>query len=99
MPSTVKVHRRAGPALDALSDADRRQVLEAVEQLQETEPDRWSKEKVVRLSDNQPVYLLRASPSLRVFVGYSGENGIEILDIVRQETLERFWDGRQDASA
>ena len=86
----VKVNRRAAIAIDGLSEADRQRLLQTTEQLQGTDPDAWPKDQVVRLSDTEPIYRVRFAPDLEAFSQRTPAAEIEILDLVRRETLEPF---------
>ena len=86
----VKVNRRATIAVDGLSEANRQRLMQTVEQLQGTDPSAWPTSQVVRLSGTEPVYLVRFAPDLQAFIQRTPANEIEILDLVRQETLEQF---------
>jgi hypothetical protein len=97
--SRLKLHSRARTALAALSEEDRRQVIEAVDALQQQPPDRWSKEKVIRISEDEPVYLLRVSPELRAFIRIAEGHQIELFDIVREEALRLFLERTLPAGA
>jgi hypothetical protein len=88
--SRLKVNDRARPALAILAEAERRQVIEATDALQRERPDHWPETKVVRLTPEEPVYLLRVSPDLRAFVRVQEPDQLELLDIVRPETLKLF---------
>ncbi len=86
----VKVNPRARTALDALSDADREAVRSALEGLLIRDPGSWPREQAERLSPEEPVYLLHVSPDLRAFVTVLPSQGVELLDIMREETLRLF---------
>jgi hypothetical protein len=65
-------------------------VLEAAEALRGRDPASWPQEEVVRLSADEPVYLLRLPSGLRAFIRVVDSGGIELLDIMREETLQLF---------
>ena len=88
--SRLKVHSRAATGLGALSYGERRQVIEAADALQHEEPTRWPRDKVIRLSTTEPVFLLRVSPELRAFIRTPESGGVLLDDIVRKETLKLF---------
>jgi hypothetical protein len=96
MPNTqLKVHPRASTAMDGLSAADRQNLLQAVEGLEGLPPAAWPPDRVTRLPDAEPIYLLRVSPDLRAIIRSSGAE-VEVLDLVRPETLRWFRDARQN---
>jgi hypothetical protein len=86
----LQIHPRAYPALSSLSEWDQAKILAAVEMLQPGQPDSWNPDDVVRLYEDQPIYLLRVSPELRAFVRILDSEEIELLDIVREEALQLF---------
>lgn len=95
----VEIHPRASPALAALSDKDRQAVLGTVDYLRRRDPACWPSELVVPLSADKPMYLLRVTPELRAFVTVLDSGGIELSDIVREETLRLFRERERDAAA
>jgi len=90
LESKLKIHPRARTALASLSGEDQLAVLAAAEALQTADPASWPREKVERLNQDQPVYLLRVSPELRAFIRLLDSGGIELFDIVREDTLRLF---------
>src|SRR5215831_56566 len=62
LPFKLEVHPRARTALASLPERDRWAVLAAAEALRAHEPDSWPRDRVDRLGQDKPVYLLRASP-------------------------------------
>jgi hypothetical protein len=90
LESHLAVHPRAHTALAVLSEWDRLKVLSAVEALQGSAPVSWPREEVVRLEEGKPVYLLRVPPDLRAFIRVLESGEIELIDIVREETLQLF---------
>jgi hypothetical protein len=93
LKSLIKIDPRALPALDALPVEERQQVLVAAVALQQQDPVRWPKELVIRVDDDKPFCLLRASPSLRAFIRIQEGGELELFDIAREETLR--WFGKQ----
>jgi hypothetical protein len=89
--ATVKIRRSASIAMDGLSDADRKNLMAAIERLQVIAPVEWPKELAVRLDESEPVYLLRFSPHLWAFIDLTDAGEFEILDLVSPETLRLFW--------
>jgi hypothetical protein len=93
----ITISRRARIPLDTLPELERAQVLEAVQSLAGTDPAHWPADRVQALATNgSPTYLLRVSPALRAFVAPAGEDRVELLDVVRTETLELFRDTEED---
>ncbi len=90
LEASLKVHSRARTALATLSERDRSAILKAVSRLQHQDPASWPLEKVSPNGSDRPVYLLHVSPDLLAFVQTSGPHGIELLDIMWEETLRVF---------
>jgi hypothetical protein len=86
----LKIGTRAHTALASLPENERQAVLAAAESLQTREPDSWPRELVVRLSPDKPVYLMRVTPDLRAFLTVLDSGGIELSDVVREDTLRLF---------
>ena len=94
----LKIHPRARPALSVLAPDERRLVLDAADALQHEKPGRWPKERALPISPDEPVYLLRVSPSLRAIIRVTGAGEIELEDIVRKEALQLFRNGPGDVA-
>jgi hypothetical protein len=90
LEAKLKVHPRARTALAALSERDQRAVVQAAAALQNSDPSSWPHEAVERLGGDQPVYLLRVSPDLRAFLRVLESGGLELFDIMREDTLRLF---------
>lgn len=97
LKSKVMVNPRAGIALSSLSENEQLAVLAAAEGLYGHDPASWPRHAVRRLSPDKPTYLLRVSPDLRAFIKFES-GGIELVDIVREKTLQLFLE-RQEAAA
>jgi hypothetical protein len=97
----VKVSSRAYSALSAFAEEERFRVYQAVWQLYRQTPDEWPKDKVKRLPGEPPVYEYHLSPELVAFVQtLSGQaEVIELVDIVRADTLQQMLEMRGEASA
>jgi hypothetical protein len=90
LASRVRIHPRARTALGSLPEEDRLAVLAAAEALPAADPASWPHDKAERLSPEEPVYLLRVTPGLRAYLRVPDSGGIELLDIVPEETLRLF---------
>ena len=55
--------------------------------------ERWSRAGAVRLEASEPLYLVRVDDSLRAIVRPRLGDRPEVEDLVRHETLERFFKG------
>ena len=58
--TTVKYRRMPRWNLEAMPEADRKPIIDAVEELRATDPSQWPESKVVRLPKPVPTYILRA---------------------------------------
>jgi hypothetical protein len=90
LASRLRIHPRARTALATLPEEDRLAVLAATEALPAADPASRPHDKAERLSPDEPVYLLRVTPELRAFLRVLDTGGIELLDIVPEETLRLF---------
>jgi hypothetical protein len=97
--SRLKVHSRARIALAALSMPERRRILEAADALQHRPPEQWPNGDVLRISEEEPDYLLRVPPDLRALVRLTEGGAVELSDIVRKDALELFRDWKRPADA
>jgi len=87
----VVISSRARTALAALSDEDRESVRAGMEVLVLHDLGAWTSDRVMRISKDKPVYLLRVTPDLRAFIRVSAPSAeIELYDLVREEALNLF---------
>jgi hypothetical protein len=86
----LRVSRLAHTVLASLSEKERQSVLAAVEWLLTRPPASWPRELLVRLDPDKPAYLMRVTPELRAFITVLDSGGIELTDIVREDTLRLF---------
>ena len=85
-----RFHRRAMMAFHQLPSAEQAQVLERLTALVALPPDRWSAAGLQKLASDPSLYLLRVNDSLRVILRVADGPSVEVLDVVRHETLELF---------
>jgi len=90
LEARLKIHPRALTALSTLSSDVRRSVIGIIAELQKTAPDSWPKQKVIGISDDEPIYLVNLPGQLRAFVRFLDTGEIELFDIMREETLRLF---------
>jgi hypothetical protein len=89
-PAKITFHKRAIVALDALSLEETNSVLKSINYLSIVGIEQaWGK-NLKKFHIDEPLYLLRVTPSLRVILRVSEQNEIEILDIVMKERLQLF---------
>ncbi len=81
---------RAKTALASLPEAEREGVLASVEALQLSAPEAWPAAQVLGNGGNGRVVLLTVTPDLRAIVGFVEPRKIEVLDLLREDTLRLF---------
>jgi hypothetical protein len=89
-PAKITFHKRATVALDALSAEEKSIILKAINYLSVFGIETLSGDKVKKFKLDEPLYLLRANPNLRVIFRVISQDEMEILDIVMKERLEFF---------
>jgi hypothetical protein len=87
---SYQLHRRAAAALNQLAADEQAEVLATLESLSDTPAAQWPAALAKRLRGDQPLYLVRVNDSLRVIVRAVPGQQPEVMDIVRQETLDFF---------
>jgi hypothetical protein len=85
----ITFHRRAAMALDAFPRAARTKVRAAVRRIQDPASGALICTKVAKLPTDEPLYIMRASPDIRVIFRKMGD-AIDVLDVVRRDTLDTF---------
>ncbi len=76
-------------ARDAFSSQDRAKITNAVRLLEDPDKAEMLRSKTAKLPISEPMYIMRAAPSIRL-IYRTTPNGIEILDVVRKDTLHTF---------
>jgi hypothetical protein len=89
LPDFVVVHRRALTALDILSEAERTALAAKFTALHNLPATDWAREGVLRAKP--PVHFVRVDDNLVAFFSQLPDGGFLIEDVVRPETLERFF--------
>ncbi len=87
----VTVPSRVVAALDQLDDEERASVFAALQLLQRSHLGELPTPWVKRLAVAEPLYLVRASPHVRVIVRLAEQVPVEVVDIVRPETLQSMF--------
>jgi hypothetical protein len=87
---SYQFHRRAFTALNQLTGGEQAEVLESLAALVDTPPTEWPAARAKRLPEEEPLYLVRVNDSLRIIVRAADGQVPEVMDLVRQETLESF---------
>jgi hypothetical protein len=86
----VRFTARAKTALASLPEAEREAVLTSVEALQLFAPEAWPAAEVLGTAANGRMVLLTVTPDLRATVGFVEPRKIEVLDLLREDTLRMF---------
>lgn len=89
-PAQITFHKRAIVALNALSIEDKNSVLKSINYLSVAGIDPAFGKNLKKFQIDEPLYLLRVNPSLRVILRVAEPDEIQILDIVTKERLELF---------
>lgn len=89
-PAKITFHKRAIVALDALYLEVKNSVLKSINYLSIVGIKPALEKNIQKFHIDEPLYLLRVNPSLRVILRVSDQKEIEILDIVMKERLELF---------
>ncbi len=87
------VHRRAFLAYHTVTPEERNAVEAVLAPLANLPEGRWPTAGAVRLESEEPLYFLRVDNSLRAIIRPAADGRPELLDLVRHETLERFFKG------
>jgi hypothetical protein len=97
---TLNVHYNATTAVDSLKEPYRQRLIEAVHRLENTAEANWPAAEVTRLRAPEALYVLRLPP-YRVFLTRTEDHGLQVRDIVHEETLRLWFNGtdKQGGSA
>jgi hypothetical protein len=88
--NTYNMHRRARSGFYELSPDEQRQVEDKLQALTNLPPWQWPGAKAISLPDTPPDYLVPVNDSLRLIVRAEEGKPLELLDIIRQETIDLF---------
>ncbi len=89
--SRFLLHRRALLAFNTLTQTERDALESAMAPLADRPEDQWSAAGAVHLESADPLYMVRVDGSLRAIVRPATGGQPEVLDLVRHETLQRFF--------
>ena len=87
------VHRRAFLAYNTLSPSEREALAQAITPLIDAKENRWPKAGAVRLESVEPLYMVRVDDSLRAIIRPNPGGRPEVLDLIRHEMLQRYFNG------
>jgi hypothetical protein len=88
-----RLHRRAQLAYHTLTPGERDALDAAVSRLVDLPEEDWPGASAIRLDSAEPLYVLKIDRSLRALVRPAPGGQPEVEDLVRHETLERFFKG------
>jgi hypothetical protein len=92
MPNrTLRIDYLAQALMDSMPEKGRQRILRAVKKLLPLDPEDWPADKVVRLKDEGPLYLLRVPPDLYAF--FTPEDNVLVLRDVSNEEIIRTLSG------
>jgi mRNA-degrading endonuclease RelE of RelBE toxin-antitoxin system len=78
-------------ALDSLRASDQGPTRKAIEELKDIPWESPPRAGVRKISPDEPLYLVDATPDIRLFLRVDHpQRVIEVLDVVRQATLDEF---------
>jgi hypothetical protein len=89
--SRFLLHRRALLAYNALARSEWDAPDTAIARLVDRPETEWPAQGAVRLESTESLYMVRVDHSLRVIVRQAVGGQPEVLDLVRHETLTRFF--------
>jgi len=93
--SRIEVTDRARIAFDALYMPERIRLLNVVAPLADSDPSTWNPQTAARLDQVSNLYVVRVSPQLRAIILPKVDGTIQLIDLVRKETLKQFQTGRE----
>jgi hypothetical protein len=92
--SKIEIVGRAQIAFDTLHELERMQLLQLLSSIADQDPSSWGAANVRRVDQASQLYLVRLSPHLQAVITPSTQGGIQLLDLVHDETLKQFETGK-----
>ena len=90
---TLVLPSRVLAALDQLDEAEQAAVRRALDELRHLPPSASDEPRLRRIAGDEPIYTLRAAPQVLIFVRLDPDGPVEVVEIVRPETLRRMFPG------
>ena len=90
-------HRRAYFALESLPPEERSELLGKLNEIVALPVTEWPPHRVARFAGDEALYLLRVNESLRAILHAEQGGDVQVLDLVRHDTLRTFG-AHQDVS-
>lgn len=94
---TLVLPSRVLAALDQLDEAEQAAVRRALDELRHLPPGEPDELRLRRIAGAEPIYTLRAAPQVLIFVRLDPDGPVEVVEIVRPETLRRMFPGADPA--
>jgi hypothetical protein len=92
----LQFNRHVQTALEALPERDRQTIRATVESIAYKQPSAWPPELVSRVSPSEPMYFVRVHPDYRAVITVSDTGRIELVDMMREDTLRQFLERSRD---
>jgi mRNA-degrading endonuclease RelE of RelBE toxin-antitoxin system len=88
---TFSIPPQVRVALDALRPEERAQVMQAIYELRDLSQEAKDRYQVKKLSPKDNVYIAQATSDYRLFLRVDESARVaEVVDVIRQETLEKY---------
>ena len=94
---TLILPSRVLAALDQLDEAEQAAVRRALDELRYLPPGEPAEPRLRRIAAEETVYTLRVAPQVLLFVRLDPDGPVEVVEIVRPETLRRMFPGDDPA--
>lgn len=96
---SIVIPSRVLAALDHFDPAEQSAVRRSFQELQHLPAGAPADPRLRRIVGDEPIYLLSAAPQVRLFVRLAPDAPVEVLEIVRPETLQRMFSAGSWATA
>ena len=94
----IKIESRAQVTLDGLPGTEATQIIQRLTSLTDRDPSTWRDEEAHRVDKASQLHLARVAPRLQAIIVPDGAGGIQLVDLVRDETLRQF-ESRRNAGS
>jgi hypothetical protein len=88
---SIVIPSRVLAALDHFEPTEQSAVRQVFQELQHLSVGAPADPRLRRIAGDEPIYLLSAAPRVRLFVRLAPDAPVEVLEIVRPETLQRMF--------
>jgi hypothetical protein len=97
-PGGTLLPSRVLAALDQLTDEEQQAVRQALREIEAEGIGGVGEPRLRRLGVDEPLYVLRPAPAVRLIIRLSPDGSTEVLEIVRPETLRHMFPSRRGAA-